>query len=555
MATTEPSDGDLLASGAAPDFGRFYDRHVDAVLAFVGGRAREPEAMFDFAAETFARAFEHRKQYDPARGPAIGWLLGIARNLIIDAGRHGQIEATSRERLGMAPVELDDEQLAIVGDRRRSAVLGAGRAKASLAWPGGVAREPGGTAMRDPFAILRDELVSAAARAPVVSRRRRRGWLRWRSHPVAIVIGALVVSGSATAAVISLNASSSQPLSGNIPGTIEPASLAGYRYTITVTPNLEAGSAFWNAGIAYSNKHGVGYGGGGGGGPYASASNPVFGGDGIGYSLGSEEARRHGDTVGYVLTSPAVAAVRVGARTIRTFSSPDLPAGDRAAVFFLPAGSPLLTVGWRRGDPIRSYMEFPRGPGSEGPTKIPTLAALPLDRYGNVIPTRSTALYGSFASFWQAPSAVTPNIQEPPYHGPTHPLPGVCELAQHGSPALRPEWGHTISAVSPANDSIGELFLSCLDTEYYLHGWPLQVGVLVDARRPGHVLGLIPGATPVLGYPGTVDSAGGSLTARRIGNAWLVVQGGSGVAQRMQVLGALRISKLDLHRLTPGLTQ
>jgi hypothetical protein len=121
-----------------------------------------------------------------------------------------------------------------------------------------------------------------------------------------------------------------------------------------------------------------------------SASNPVFGGDGVGYSSGSEEARRHGDTVGYVLTSPAVAAVRIGARVIRTFSSPELPAGDRAAVFFLPAGSPLLTAGWRRGDPIRSYMEFPRGPGSEGPTKIPTLAALPLDRYGNVIPTRST---------------------------------------------------------------------------------------------------------------------------------------------------------------------
>jgi hypothetical protein len=38
-------------------------------------------------------------------------------------------------------------------------------------------------------------------------------------------------------------------------------------------------------------------------------------------------------------------------------------------------------------------------------------------------------------------------------------------------------------------DSMGKLFLSCLDTEYYLHSWPLQVGVLLDARR------LTPGLT------------------------------------------------------------
>jgi len=35
-------------------------------------------------AETFARALEHRGAYDPRRGPAIAWLLGIARNLLLD---------------------------------------------------------------------------------------------------------------------------------------------------------------------------------------------------------------------------------------------------------------------------------------------------------------------------------------------------------------------------------------------------------------------------------------------------------------------------------------
>jgi RNA polymerase sigma factor (sigma-70 family) len=119
MGIVEPSDADLLASDAAPDFGRFYDRHVDAVLSFVGRRTREPQEMFDIAAETFARALEYREQYDSARGPAIGWLLGIARNLIIDAARRGQIEATSRLRLGMTAVQLDDEQLEMVAERGR----------------------------------------------------------------------------------------------------------------------------------------------------------------------------------------------------------------------------------------------------------------------------------------------------------------------------------------------------------------------------------------------------------------------------------------------------
>jgi hypothetical protein len=80
-----------------------------------------------------------------------------------------------------------------------------------------------------------------------------------------------------------------------------------------------------------------------------------------------------------------------------------------------------------------------------------------------------------------------------------------------------------------------------------LHGWPLATGVLLDARRPGRVLGALPGAAPVPGAPGIVDFAAASLSARRVGNAWLVVRGGSGTRQRLRVLEALRISRLDLR--------
>lgn len=119
MGSTGPSDASLLASGGAGDFGILYDRYVPAVAAYIGGRTHQPEVGFDLVAETFARALERRSQYDPSRGPAIGWLLGIARNLIIDAARRGQVEAASRTRLGMALVELDDEQLALIAERGR----------------------------------------------------------------------------------------------------------------------------------------------------------------------------------------------------------------------------------------------------------------------------------------------------------------------------------------------------------------------------------------------------------------------------------------------------
>jgi RNA polymerase sigma-70 factor (ECF subfamily) len=113
----ERADAELLSSAAAFDFGCFYDRHVRAVTAYVGSWIGEPDVVFDLVAETFARALEHRLQYDPSKGPAVAWLLGIARNLMIDSARRGEVESDSRLRLGMVRVELDEDQLEVVADR------------------------------------------------------------------------------------------------------------------------------------------------------------------------------------------------------------------------------------------------------------------------------------------------------------------------------------------------------------------------------------------------------------------------------------------------------
>jgi DNA-directed RNA polymerase specialized sigma24 family protein len=117
----ERADAELLSSGVASDFGCFYDRHVRAVTAFVGSWIGQPDVVFDLVAETFARALEHRAQYEPSKGPTVAWLLGIARNLMIDCARRGQVESESRVRLGMGRVELEigDESQAACDDARR----------------------------------------------------------------------------------------------------------------------------------------------------------------------------------------------------------------------------------------------------------------------------------------------------------------------------------------------------------------------------------------------------------------------------------------------------
>ena len=406
--------------------------------------------------------------------------------------------------------------------------------------------------MTDPYDILRAELVAAAGQSAAEpapgSRGRTRWWRRGRPRPLAVVVAALVICGSATAAVLSLAGSPSQPLSGQVPGrpvTAAPGatpSVAGNHYRITVFPELAAGGAGWATGMAFS-RNGQPASGGQAGGLYPTARDPIFGGTGVGYTpVGPNTS----PSVAFTLTGPEVAAIRFDGRTIRTFTSSQLPTRDRVAVFFLPAGAPTPVVPGNSPAITRGTIRVTTGPRGSS-RRIPAAALVPLDATGRAIPVTPPTLY-AFPSitFWQAPSAVTPTIHEPAYHGPTHPGPGACELGQTGLPGLTPEWGHTLARVTPVTDAQGELLLSCIDTHYYLHGWPLTAAVLLNAQHPGAPPGPLPGATPIPGTTGTVDFPAAGLSGRRIGNAWLVVSGGSGTTQRARVLAALRITHLKL---------
>jgi hypothetical protein len=355
---------------------------------------------------------------------------------------------------------------------------------------------------------------------------RPRRW-RYRVGLTAVAVASLASSAYAGAQVIP-----SQPLSGRVPGVVTPTSprspqsYAGRAYRVVIEPSLDAGQAGWTSSLAY-RIHAQLEGGGGGGG-YPTKQSPFFGGGGFsGYAAGHAPP---GDVVDYFLTGPGVAAIRVGKEIIETRTGSNIPAGDRAVVFFEPASAPAVVT--------------------RGPFPFPWIRALPLDAGGHLIRTGPAAEFPERETFWQAPSAGYSS--QPPFTGPDHPLPGACELSEHGLPALTPEFGHVIGRIRAVSRAQGEVFLSCIDTTYYLHGWPLVAAVLVDAKHPGRAPGSIPGAHPVRGHLGTVNLPAGSfpgaLTGRRVGQAWLVVQGGASLRQRLRVLEALRIQRLALPR-------
>jgi hypothetical protein len=263
-------------------------------------------------------------------------------------------------------------------------------------------------------------------------------------------------------------------------------------FGIRLSPALDGGQYGWCVGVQEPGFSGIA---GGGCAAVPTDSLPLS------MVLTSGDGRTRKESI-VVLTTPQVAFVRVGAhRRVVTVELPGLPYGLRAARIVLPF------------IPTRSA----RGRVSFLAPAQPSLT--PLDGAGRPI----------------ASAPVRPQGQQPPLaaHGP-------CALSAGGVPGLAAEWSHVASEIAPyPGVLVGRAFFSCIDTEYYLHRWPLDVAILLDAEQPGRSPAAIPGLSPVAGEVGYVNGPGdfkGELTATRRGDAWLVVAGGSGLRQRIEVL-------------------
>jgi RNA polymerase sigma-70 factor (ECF subfamily) len=75
------SDAISASAGAPAGFATIFDRHFDALHAYLQRRVG-PDLADELAAQTFLVAFDGRGSYDPAQPDARPWLFGIATNLL-----------------------------------------------------------------------------------------------------------------------------------------------------------------------------------------------------------------------------------------------------------------------------------------------------------------------------------------------------------------------------------------------------------------------------------------------------------------------------------------
>lgn len=68
-------------AGAAAEFEEVYRAHVGVVTAYFARRSADPQVVADLTADTFVRAITSFATFDPVRGSARGWLVGIARRV------------------------------------------------------------------------------------------------------------------------------------------------------------------------------------------------------------------------------------------------------------------------------------------------------------------------------------------------------------------------------------------------------------------------------------------------------------------------------------------
>jgi RNA polymerase sigma-70 factor (ECF subfamily) len=97
----------------AQDFAEAAERHLDDVHAFLVYLTGDRNMAEELTAETFARALERWRRFDPRRGTARTWLCQLARSTALD---HFRAEERRRRREGRYALEARMSEESVFGD-------------------------------------------------------------------------------------------------------------------------------------------------------------------------------------------------------------------------------------------------------------------------------------------------------------------------------------------------------------------------------------------------------------------------------------------------------
>ena len=350
------------------------------------------------------------------------------------------------------------------------------------------------------------EINCGEVRAATPARRR----LNRRWSTLAVAAAVVVAGGSATGAITTLVDTQSSPLSGPVPGF--SARLLGY--DIPITPDLEPGHAGWCSYPVFSVRNGATDATGGGTcSPAGPPGAPVILGGGEPISNERDLLRRARHTLGerqgqitlfWMVVSSRVAAVRLGpGDVVRSRPDPRLPAGWRAVVAFVP-GQTL------------------------------SLEPIPLDSAGRPIVQRDTAA--------RHPSSRSGEVAAVRSYAPGASALSPCSIRPTRLPGVTAQWGLVATSAPRLKSAVASnVLFSCARSWFSIKGQSQapSAAILLNARDPRRPAPPPPGLRPT-GQPGVFRNVSAHIVAKRVGRAWLIVQGNS-VPLSTLLLSTLRV--------------
>jgi hypothetical protein len=247
-------------------------------------------------------------------------------------------------------------------------------------------------------------------------------------------------------------------------------------------------------------------------------------------TLGSSSGPSPAGLLGFVLTSGSVAAVSVdGGAPIPTIPAVWLPYELRSALYEIPGLKPSEL---RASSEHRVRVVLTALNANDQPIHEVISARKPLPN--PALETRS----------WEAPAP---------------PARGVCQIAADRFPGLTAESGGVVSVLRPLMGALAQPYLTCVNTKYTYRfsstdKSSLDSFMVLDAEHPRAEPEAMPAMVPVAGHPGVFQSRVTSreLVGRRVPGAWLLVEEGRDLQQRLTLLanlrGSVQLKKSPTHR-------